>query len=394
MIEKYMEEFNRNYTEQKYLDFISSCEKDANLRIPFRLSETPVFASRELYNQALYAGEEIISQVESIIKNVDLDDKISKNKMVEGDEGEMTFLCLDYAVTKNNNNLELKLIELQGFPSLFAFQNYLGVKYKGYWELDNELNYLLDGLDFTSYNDLLKDFICGGYNPENVVLLEIDPWNQGTAVDFYYSEKYFGIKTICLSQIKNINNNLFYKDNGKLIPIKRIYNRIILDELERRTEFINEFNFYNEANVEWVCHPNWFQKCSKLMMPYLKSHYVPETHFYNDVNVNEFNLEDWVLKPIFSFSGQGVIFDITNEDLVNLTNTDNYILQKKIKYEPLVRDINDEYSKVELRIMYIKKDGKYLPVTNLGRMTKGNLVGVKFNKDKIWVGSNIFLFEK
>lgn len=393
MIAKYMEEFNQNYSEKKYIDFINSCNTEANLAIPFRLSETPVFASKKLYEQALTAGNEIISQLDDIFNNNDLKDKIPANKVVAGDEGEMSFLCIDYAITKRDDEIELKLIELQGFPSLFAFQNYLGVKYKSFWGLDSKLNYLMDGLDFDTYNKLLTEFLLGNHNPENVILLEIDPWNQGTAIDFFYTKKYFGIETLCLSEIKKINNKLYYKKGNDLIEIKRIYNRIILDELERRSDFIKEFGFYEEVDVEWVCHPNWFQKCSKLIMPYLKSNFVPETYFLDDIDTNSLNLNEWVLKPIFSFSGQGVIFDVTKEEIENIKDSSNYIIQKKVTYEPVILDPNGEYSKAELRILYIKKGNQYLPVTNLGRMTKGNLVGVKYNKDKIWVGSNIFLFE-
>jgi len=394
MIEKIRQKFNDNFTNEKYSNFIESCNQDANFKIPFRISETPIFGDKKLYDKVIKAGEEILAQVEHTINTVDLDSKIPDNKKVEGNEGEMSVVCLDYAIVKNNQELDIQLIELQGFPSLFAFQNYLGKKYTDFWGIDDNLTYLMEGLDFDSYNKLISDFITGNHNKENVILLEIDPWNQGTSVDFLYTEKYFGVKTVCLSQIKKKNNKLYYENNGKLIEIKRIYNRIILDELEKRNDFINEFGFYEEVDVEWVCHPNWFQKCSKLMIPFLKSDYIPETYFLNEVNTDEINLEEWVLKPIFSFSGQGVIFNLQKSDIDNISNKSNYIIQRKIKYEPIVKDINNEYSKIELRVMYIKKDGKYLPVNNLGRMTKGYLIGVKYNKDKIWVGSNIFLFER
>lgn len=394
MIEKIRQKFNDNYTDEKYSNFIESCNQDANFKIPFRIAETPIFGDKKLYNKVIKAGEEILSQVEQVINNVDLDSKIPDNKKVEGIEGEMSVVCLDYAIVKNNQELNIQLIELQGFPSLFAFQNYLGKKYTDFWGLDENLTYLMDGLDFDSYNKIIAEFIIGNHDKENVILLEIDPWNQGTSVDFLYSEKYFGIKTVCLSEIKKKNNKLYYEKDNKLIEIKRIYNRIILDELEKRNDFIKEFGFYEEVDVEWVCHPNWFQKCSKLMIPYLKSDYIPETYFLNEINTDEINLDEWVLKPIFSFSGQGVIFNIQKSDIDNINDKSNYIIQRKIKYEPIVKDINNEYSKIELRVMYIKKDGKFLPVTNLGRMTKGDLIGVKYNKDKIWVGSNIFLFER
>jgi hypothetical protein len=394
MIKQLRDKYNNDYRIERYDDFLKSCNDDAGYVIPFRIAETPIFADKSFKEKVLNAGDEILNQVDDIKNNDEIYKLIPDKYLVNGQEGDIEIVALDFAIIKENENLDIRLIELQGFPSLFAFENYIGYKYINYFKIGDGYSHLFSDLDFESYNKLIKEKLLGGYAPEQVVLLEIDPWNQGTAVDFYYTEKYYGIKSVCLSEIIKRKTKLYYVDSGKEIEIKRIYNRIIIDELVKRQEFVNQFNFYDEIEAEWVVHPNWFVKCSKLMMPYLKSEYIPDTYFLNEIDWTKLNLSEWVLKPIFSFSGSGVVFNITEEDITSLSNPEQYIIQKKIKYEPIIPDVEGGYSKVELRMMYIRKDGYYIPVTNLSRMTKGDLVGVKYNKNKTWVGGNIFLFEK
>ena len=394
MIKQLRDKYNNEFSLERYDGFLKSCNDDAGFVIPFRIAETPIFADKSFKEKVLNAGDEILKQVDEIIKNNSIFNLLPDKYLVSGDDGDIELVSLDFAITIENGKPDIKLVELQGFPSLYAFENYIGFKYLEYFKLDNNYSHLFSNLDFESYNKLMKEKLLGGYAPEQVILLEIDPWNQGTSVDFHYTEKYYSIKSVCLSKIKKQGRKLFYFNDGKLIEIKRIYNRIIIDELERRPEFINEFNFYDEIEAEWVVHPNWFVKCSKLMLPYLKSEYIPDTYFLNEIDWTKLDLSEWVLKPIFSFSGSGVVFNITEEDIKSISNPEQHIIQKKIKYEPIIPDVEGGFSKAELRMMYIKKDGKYIPVTNLSRMTKGDLVGVKYNKNKRWVGGNIFLFEK
>lgn len=394
MISELRNKFNSEFSVENYQQFLDSCNKNAGFNIPFRIAETPIFADKSFKEKVLKAGEEILSLVDEIKNNNEIYNLIPNKYLVSGEDGDIELVSLDFAITLEKNQPNIKLVELQGFPSLYAFENYIGKKYIDYFNLDKNYSHLFSDLDFNSYNKLLKEKLLGGYTPKQVILLEIDPWNQGTSVDFHYTEKYYGIKTVCLSKIKKQGKKLFYLNNGVQTEIKRIYNRIIIDELERRQDFINEFNFYDEIEAEWVVHPNWFVKCSKLMLPYLDSEYIPETHFLSEIDAKKLDLTEWVLKPIFSFSGSGVVFNITNQDIENITNPEQFIIQRKIKYEPIIPDVEGGFSKVELRMMYIRNDEKYIPVTNLARMTKGDLVGVKYNKNKTWVGGNIFLFEK
>ncbi len=228
--------------------------------------------------------------------------------------------------------------------------------------------------------------IVGECNPENVVLLEIQPEKQKTKIDFSATEKLLGITTVCISDVVQEGRNLFYKKNERTIPIERIYNRVIFDDLKRNDIDFN-FNFKDELNIKWIAHPNWFFKISKYSLPLLKGRYVPECYFLNELSGFSDDLSKYVLKPLFSFAGHGVEVDLNKSILDAIEDPENYILQKKIEYAPVIKT-PDENSKVEIRMMFLW-DEKPLLVNNLVRMSKGKMMGVDFNKNKTWVGSTL-----
>src|SRR5258708_2383683 len=92
------------------------------------------------------------------------------------------------------------------------------------------LKYLLSGLDETSYRGLLRRAIVGAHDPENVILMEIHPWEQKTLPDFLLTEKTLGVQTVDIVDIKKDGARLYYERDGKRVPIRRIYNRAIVDE--------------------------------------------------------------------------------------------------------------------------------------------------------------------
>jgi hypothetical protein len=96
-----------------------------------------------------------------------------------------------------------------------------------------------------------------------------------------------------------------------------------------------------------------------------------------------------VLKPLFSFAGLGVKIDVTEQMLDKIKDPENYILQEKVEYTPLIETL-DEYAKVEIRMMYFY-DKEPILVNNLVRQSKGKMIGVDYNKDKTWVGGSAAL---
>ena len=148
-----------------------------------------------------------------------------------------------------------------------------------------------------------------------------------------------------------------------------------------------------KLDVEWIPHPNWFYRISKYTLPYIKHPYVPETVFLDQIKNLPEDLENYVLKPLFSFAGQGVIIDIKPGDLESVKDPSNWILQRKVKYAAVIKTPDDP-AKVEIRIMYLwpEDSPRPKPAINLARLSKGKMIGVRYNQDKTWVGGSVALF--
>lgn len=228
------------------------------------------------------------------------------------------------------------------------------------------------------------------------MLLEIFPEKQKTRIDFYCTETYLGIKTICLTDIIQEGKQLYYERDGQRVEIKRIYNRLIFDDLFQQPAEVQEKGkiFQQDLDVTWVPHPNWFYRISKYSLPFIQHPYVPPTQFLSEVKHWPEDLENYVVKPLFSFAGQGVIIDVTKEAIEAISDPQNWIIQKKVAYAPII-ETPDEPAKAEIRIFYFWEEGATRPIAtnNLARLSKGKMVGVRYNKDKSWVGGTFCLFE-
>jgi len=249
------------------------------------------------------------------------------------------------------------------------------------------------GIKDEQYLDLLRRTILADSKPENVVLLEIEPEKQKTRIDFSATEALLGIRSVCVTKIKKRGRQLFYGREGNETRIERIYNRVIFDELERRPDIELPFRFQDELEVAWVAHPNWYYRISKHSLPFIKTEHTSPAFFADQFPVEE-KIDDYVLKPLYSFAGLGVEMDPTREKLSRLKNPQQWILQKKVEYASFVPTLDGPKSKAELRMMFIWSDqGEPVLLNNLVRMSQGKMMGVDFNKEKTWVGSSIALHE-
>ncbi|ASW73338.1 hypothetical protein IQ37_03605 [Chryseobacterium piperi] len=393
MIPKYRKQFNRDFSPEKYTQLKDILKQKSGLETSFRVSESPLFLTKEFERKLVDASESIIDQIKALPSEI-LQKAIPENCRVPNDTDQPHFFTIDFGICKSENGeIEPQLIELQAFPSLYAFQKAFENTFCEVYPFLSEIRSPMSFDDFTTY---LKELIVNDENPENVILLEIFPEKQKTAIDFALTEKLLGIKTVCLTQIKKEGRKLYYENNGSLIEIKRIYNRVIFDELDKIPDLTTSFDFREEVDVKWVTHPNWFFKISKFLLPLLQHQFVPKSYFLHEFPENE-NLDNYVLKPLFSFAGSGVNLNPTEEITNAIKDKENYILQKKVNYEPIFEDINGEFSKAEVRLLYIWRENDDRPILleNLGRMTKAAMVNVDFNKkDAIWIGSsNVFFGE-
>jgi hypothetical protein len=397
MIKELRKNFNKDFTKEKYHSFLTDLDKKHPGAIEFRVAETPIFISKEFTKKVIEACESIVDLI------VDPDFKkltaaaIPKGEIVPNENDHTHFIAFDFGICENENGqLEPQLIEMQGFPTLFGFQIYYPEILKKHFHIPQNFDNYLNRYNKESYIQLLKDIIVGTHELENVILLEINPHQQKTRIDFYCTQDYLGIPIVSLTDLIQEGKDLFYENNGKRIQVKRIYNRVIFDELLQQKEKLGKIvDLTQDLDVEWVPHPNWFFRISKFTLPFIKHPYVPETFFLNEVKQLPGDLENFVLKPLFSFAGQGVIIDLTKDDIDNVKYPENWILQRKVKYANVIETPNVP-AKAEIRIFYFWKDGWQRPVAvnNLARLSKGKMIGVRYNTDKDWVGGSVAFFEK
>ncbi|MES2417342.1 MAG: hypothetical protein V4541_04090 [Bacteroidota bacterium] len=394
MIEKYRQDFNNNFTTELYNRFINKLGEGLPA-ITFRVAETPVFIPKALKEKLIAAGEEIIALIKQANFKQLTQKAIPKQWNVPNEGPHPHFLTFDYGLCKDNKGeITPMLIEMQGFPSLYGFQSHLAQEYKSVYQLDKNLSPYFKGLTEASYFDLLKKVIVGQHAPHEVALMDIDAPNQKTAIDFFVTAKHLGIKILALADIKREGRQLFYEENGQRIYLKRIYNRLIFDEIgENESVFETSFDPRTDLDIEWVTHPNWFYRISKYTMPFLKSEFVPETHFLNTVETIPEDLENYVLKPLFSFAGMGVLIEVNKADILAIKDPENWILQKKVIYEPIIQ-APDAGVKAEIRMMYLWPPGEEPQLCiNLARLSRGKMIGVRYNKDFDWVGGTVGLME-
>jgi hypothetical protein len=396
MIHATREAYNASFTLEKYQAFLDSISATYNHKPPFRIAETPLFIPPILKQRLKAACEEInLVLCHPNFKQWSQDSLKEADMEVPGEDYNTRFLQMDFGICIDEHGDPIpQLIEIQGFPSLYFFQILLSRHYKEFFEIPEGYSSHLNEMSNQEYIELIRSIIVGDKDPKNVVLLEIEPEKQNTYIDFLGAEHFLGIKILCISKLKKRNKDLYYLDEeGNEVPIVRIYNRVIFDELKLRDDIKREFYFKDEVNVEWVGHPNWFFRISKFIMPLLKSKYVPESFYLDKLETIPADLENYVLKPLYSFSGSGVNIKPTIADIEAIQNKDNYILQKKVRYEPVLKSPN-ELVKCEIRIMMLwkEKDSNIQIVNNLVRLTKGEMIGVKYNVDKDWVGGSVGFF--
>ncbi len=387
--------FNDNFTEVKYEQYMQKVEALEPGALDFRNAETPLFIPKEFKNKMLESCEDIIDVIVAPNFKELTERSIPKNLQVPNEDDHAQFIVFDFGICRNESGeLEPQLIEMQGFPTLFAFQAAHSELTAEYAEMPDNYSPYLNGYDKQSYLQLLKEIIVGDIPKENVILLEIFPIKQKTRIDFYCTEHELGIKTVCLTELIADGDKLYYHLNGVKTEIKRIYNRLIFDDLQQQEALSNTVDLTKKYDVEWVPHPNWFYRISKFTLPFIQNKYVPDTFFLNEVK-EPLSLNDYVLKPLFSFAGMGVVIDVTQEDIDNIKDPENWILQKKVHYDPIILT-PDEPAKAEIRLFYFWKNDWKRPVAvhNLARLSKGKMIGTRYNKDKKWVGGNVAFFEK
>jgi len=389
MIPELRQRFNAEFTPAKYQRFVDGLNRACGTPVQFRVSETPCFFPQALLEQMARYGQELVAQLLADRAYMAAsDESIPPEFNVPREDEHPLFVCVDFGLVRGPaGDLEPRLVELQGFPSLYAFQPTLAQQYVSAYGLDSNLRYTLAGLDAHSYPDLLRRAILGGHDPANVVLMEIHPEGQKTLPDFRLTERLCGIRTVCITDIQREGNRLFYHRERKRLPIQRIYNRAIVDELVRKDVRLN-FDFRDDLAVEWAGHPNWYFRLSKYSTPYLSHPCVPRTWFLDRLERLPDDLQNFLLKPLYSFAGLGIKIAPSRQDLESIApgTRHEYILQERMQFEPIIATPHGA-TKAEVRVMYIWLE-KMVPVQTIIRTGRGLMMGVDHNKNMEWVGAS------
>jgi hypothetical protein len=387
--------FNADFMPEKYAALVRCVNETEKWPADFRISETPIFLTGEFTNEVTRAAKEIVALTRAPEFAQHAAPALPKGLEVPNESAHPNFHVVDFAICAEGKRLVPRLIELQAFPSLFGFQLLLlGCIRKAYPVIPRNWTSSFGGIKDDAYLDLLRRTIVADSAAGNVVLLEIEPEKQKTRIDFAATETLLGIRPVCVTKIKKRGRQLFYDHDGHEMRIERIYNRVIFDELSQRPDLKLQFGFQDDLDLTWVGHPNWYFRISKHSLPFLKTEYTSPA-FLADELPSEENIENYVLKPLFSFAGHGVNMEPTREKIAALENPHEWILQKKIEYAAFVPTVDGQKSKAEIRMMFVWPNDDPNPtlVNNLVRMSQGKMMGVDFNIDKTWVGASIALHE-
>jgi hypothetical protein len=288
------------------------------------------------------------------------------------------------------DRVEGRLVELQAFPSLYGFQLLLAETSRDLWGLTG-VSPFPEGLDRAAYLRIVGQAITGGHDPGEVVLMEIDPERQKTRPDFAATERLWGVRAVDVRAVTREGRRLFHARDGRRVPIARIYNRVIPDELAR-TPISLPFDYRDDLDVEWTGSPDWFFQLSKFTIPWLRHPWVPRTHFLHTLAQLPDDREAWLLKPLFSYAGGGIVFAPTDADLAAIPADQRhlYVLQERVAFTPVI-DTPQGATQAEIRLMFVRDAGTYRLVLPLVRMGRGRMMGVDHNKGLSWVGASAAL---
>jgi hypothetical protein len=390
MISSLRQRYNAAFTEARYAAFTRELNQAVYWPVDFRVAESPLFFDEATTRALVRASDDIIGQLAKPAFRAHAKTAIPQGLAVPNETEWPHFLAVDFALCHDASGLVLpQLIELQGFPTVACWQALLTGTYKKHFpEIPAEFTPYFGGLDEEGYLADLRHAMVGDCLPENTVLLEITPDQQKTRVDFACTHAFLGIKPLCVTKVLKRGKQLFYGSGGREVRIERIFNRVIFDELLRKNPPM-KFSFFDDLDVQWAGHPNWYFRISKHTLPYLKSPYVPDCRFVSELGGNlPPDLENYVCKPLYSFAGLGVDIAPTREKIAAIEKPSEWLLQRKVTYAP-VMETPDGPAKAEVRLIYAG-DGTGLPklVNQLVRLTKGAMHGVDFNKGRTWVGAS------
>lgn len=396
MDSQYRELFNAAYSDELYQAFYKRFEQRAGAPIQFRVAETPLFLTHALRNKLARYAEEIVEQLSEPQRLAAMKTAIPARYDTPGMDPLPNCVQVDFALTRNaDGEMDGKVVELQAFPSLYGMMimqtECWAETLQGVPGLDVDWSWALRH-DHATTKRLLRDTIVADADPLETVLVDLQPDQQKTRPDFVATKELFDVDFVCVTDLKKKGRDLFREKDGRLVPVRRIYNRMVFDELEAKSTVV-PFDWNESLNVTWCSHPNWYWVWSKFSLPYVHHSAMPKTWFLNDIPEIPADLSRYVMKPLFSFAGSGVVIDVTHEhiDAVPREQRSQWVLQEKIDYTPAITMPDGNGVKAEVRIMLVRPPTaeKLEPIICLVRLSRGKMIGVDHNRGLSWVGGSV-----
>ncbi|MFP5227034.1 MAG: hypothetical protein ACLGXA_05350 [Acidobacteriota bacterium] len=411
MIPSLRSDFNARFRPEAYRNLLHSLDAIARTHIAFPVAETPCFLPQPLLEEMARIGADLtlrlVDDPAYLARSVAA---IPERWRCADQNAHPHFLTADFGLIRNEDGaLAPRLVEMQAFPSVFGFQFAVSEEYRAAFGLDSSLRYLFGRLDEAAYWKLLSRTIVADHDPETAVLVDVDPVHQKTLPDFHITADRLGIPIVDVASIEPMDaaskspgqmRRLGYRKGSRLIPIRRIYNRAIVDEIVRKQAAL-QFDYRESFDVEWAGHPNWYFHISKFSIPFLNHPAVPRAFFLSELESDaglrerfQANRAGWILKPLFSFAGQGIRFAPSDEDLAAIPPAERsaWLLQERVTFVPVIETPFGP-TQAEIRILYVWPDRATLtPLTSLVRLGRGAMMGVDHNRGQAWVGASAAFF--
>ncbi|MFM8472002.1 MAG: hypothetical protein ACKOBV_00600 [Candidatus Kapaibacterium sp.] len=380
-------------TDEKHVQVRTALEARLGASVDFRILEVPFFCTTELRDIVAGAARELVRQCAEASFVRRMERVVPAAAAVPRRAARPLFSVVDFALCSIDGSIVPRLIELQGFPSLFGYQLMLARTFREVYGLRDTWSPLFTDMSEDEYVSLLGESIRGAHHPDNVALTEIRPHEQKTRVDFIATEQLTGVAATDITSCINVDGTLFHERAGALHPVRRIYNRAIVDELEELNVTL-PFRWNDDLKVEWAGHPDWYFLMSKASLPYLRHETVPRTWLLSELPSIPADLSSFVLKPLFAFAGKGVNLYPSVRDIESIPDDQrcSWVLMEKVTYArclPTPHGMNG----VELRCMLIwpESSPEPIPTMSLVRTSREGMMGARY-ATSAWTGATVALF--
>lgn len=135
MIPELRRDFNAKFTAEKYRRFLTLLDEGCGTPVKFRNSETPLFLPKPLFQKMAGYGSDLIRQLMTPEYRARSEETVPAKYKVPKEDERPLFIQVDFGL---NAALEPKLVEIQAFPSLYAYQPFLQRTYQEAYALNLE----------------------------------------------------------------------------------------------------------------------------------------------------------------------------------------------------------------------------------------------------------------